>query len=192
MCDWLQLANFTVQCLLLIGLVWYTAETYKIRKATRQAADAATQAAKASVEQALAAQENLRLLKESYEEKIGQGPQIVLEAIQRAKARIIYWKREATHIPAPPHGTPDPAPLAHSGLLDVLTHARQISGCSTLLIQADAAMANAMSELEKAYATARKQTFVVTPGRAPDFLQQAEDLLETASNLTLRTIVPRE
>jgi len=190
--DWLAVLNFIVQCLLFIGLVWYTVETRRIRKATQRAANAAADAARASVDQAIAAQENLRLLKESYEEKIGQGPQIVLEAIQRAKARIVYWKHEATHIPAPPHGTPDPTPLAHSGLLDVLSHARHISGCSTLLIQADTAMANAKSELEKAYATARKQTFSVTPGRAPDYLKQAEDLLETASSFALLAVVPRE
>jgi hypothetical protein len=192
MCDWLQLANFIVQCGLLGGLVWYSIETYKIRKATRQAADAATEAAKASVDQAIAARENLRLLKESYEEKIGQGPYIVLEAVQRADALIRYWTTQAANIAPPPHGNPDPTPLAHSGLLNVLSHARQISGCATLLIEADAAMANARSELEKAYATVRKQTFMVTAGRAPEYLKQADELLETASNLTLRTIVPRE
>ena len=37
-------------------------------------------------------------------------------------------------------GNPDPAPLANSGLLDVLSHARQISPeCATLLIEANAA-----------------------------------------------------
>src|SRR5437879_510480 len=30
-CDWLQLASFIVQCLLLVGLVWYTCETRQIR-----------------------------------------------------------------------------------------------------------------------------------------------------------------
>jgi hypothetical protein len=190
--DWLAALNFIVQCLLFVGLVWYTVETRRIRKATQQAAQAATDAAKASVDQAIAAQENLRLLKESYEEKIGQGPQIVLEAIQRADALIAYWTTQAANIAPPPHGNPDPSPLAHSGLLDVLSHARQIPGCATLLIEVDAAMANARSELEKAYATVRKQTFMVTPGRAPEYLKQANDLLETASNFTLRTIVPRE
>jgi len=122
--------------------------------------------------------ENLRLLKESYDERIGQSPQIVREAIQRAKSLIVYWKAEAAHIAQPPQGNPDPAPLANSGLLDVLSHARQISPeCATLLIQADAALKNAKSELEKAYATARKQTFTATTGRAPEYLQQAEDLL---------------
>ncbi len=188
MTNWLALANFIVQCLLLGGLIWYTIETRKIRIATRQAADAAAQAAKASVDQAIVAQGNLRLLKESYEEKIGQGPQIVLEAIQRAKAKIIYWKSEAAHIAWPPHGNPDPAPLAHSGLLDILGHARQIPGCVTLLITADAAMTNAKSELEKAYAMARKQTFTVTAGRSPDYLKQAEDLLAKAPGLTLESI----
>ncbi len=191
MSDWLQLANFIVQCLLLVGLVWYTVETYKIRKASTQAADAATQAAKASVDQAIAAQENLRLLKESYEEKIGQGPQIVLEAIRRAKSLIVYWKTQAATIAPPPHGNPDPTPLAQSGLLNVLSHARQIPGCATLLIETDAALANAKSELEKAYQTVRKQTFVVTAGRAPDYLKQAEGLLERASQLALDAIVPR-
>lgn len=84
MCDWLPLANFIVQICLFGGLVWYTIETHRIRKAAQRSADAATDAAKASVQQALTAQENLRLLKESYEERIGQGPQIVREAIQRA------------------------------------------------------------------------------------------------------------
>lgn len=189
--DWLQLANFIVQCLLFAGLVWYTVETRRIRKATQQAAQAATDAAKASVEQAIAAQENLRLLKDSYEENIGQGPQIVIEAAQRADALIRYWKTQASHIAPPPHGSPDPTPLAHSGLLDVLSHARQIPGCATLLIEVDAAMGNAKSELEKAYATVRKQTFMVTPGRAPDYLQQAEELLEKVSNLALQAIIAR-
>src|SRR5467141_1780887 len=140
MCDWLPLANFIVQICLFAGLVWYTLETRKIRKASQRSADAATDAARASVQQALAAQETLHLLKESYEERIGQGPQIVREAIQRAKSLIGYWKYEATHIAQPPQGNPDPAPLANSGLLDVLSHARQISPeCATLLIEANAA-----------------------------------------------------
>jgi hypothetical protein len=189
--DWLPLLNFIVQCLLLLGLVWYTVETRKIRKATQQAANAATDAAKASVDQAIAAQENLRLLKEAYEEKIGQGPQIVLEAIQKAKLSIHFWKQEATNVAYPPHGNPDPTPLAHSGLHEVLSHARQIPGCSAHLIQADAAMVNAKSELEKTYATARKQTFTVTTGRAPEYLKQAEELLDKAFHLTLQAIVPR-
>src|SRR5258708_19777232 len=103
LCDWLPLLNFIVQCGLFVGLVWYTLETRKIRKASQRSADAATDAAKA-------AQENLRLLKESYEERIGQGPEIVREAIQGAKRLIIYWKGEAAHIAQPPHGNPDPTP----------------------------------------------------------------------------------
>src|SRR5882762_2298479 len=138
--NWLPLLNFIVQCGLFCGLIWYSIETYKIRKATQRSADAATNAARASVDQAIAAQENLHLLKESYEERIGQGPQIVREAIQRAESLIGYWKYEATHIAQPPQGNPDPAPLANSGLLDVLSHARQISPeCATLLIEANAA-----------------------------------------------------
>ncbi len=172
MCDWLPVLNFIVQCGLFVGLTWYTFETYKIRNATQRSADAATEAAKASLE-------NLRLLKESYEERIGQGPQIVREAIQRAKSLIVYWKYEATHIAQPPQGNPDPAALNNSGLLDVLSHARQISPeCAKLLIEANAALMNAKSELEKAYAASRKQTFLPTPGRAPQYLEQAEALLD--------------
>ncbi len=178
MSEWLPLLNFIVQCGLFVGLVWYTLETRKIRKASQRSADAATDAARASVQQALAAEETLRLLNESYEERIGQGPQIVREAIQRAKSLIVYWKAQAAHIAQPPLGNPDPAPLANSGLLDVLTHARQISSeCASLLIDANQALMNAKSELEKAYAAAKKQTFLTTPGRAPEYLQQAEDLL---------------
>jgi hypothetical protein len=178
---WLPLLNFIIQCGLFLGLIWYTVETYKIRKAAQRSADAATDAARALVQQAVAAQENLRLLKESYEANIGQGQQIVREAIQRAKSLIAYWRTEAAHIAQPPQGNPDPAPLAHSGLLDVLSHARQISPeCATLLIQADAALTNAKSELEKAYAASRKQTFMPTPGRAPEYLEQAASLLDSA------------
>jgi hypothetical protein len=181
MCDWLPLANFIVQICLFGGLVWYTLETRKIRKASQRSADAATDAAKAAVQQALTGQESLRLLKESYEERIGQGPQIVHEAIQRAKSLIGYWKYEATHIAQPPQGNPDPAPLVNSGLLDVLSHARQISPeCATLLIEANTALMNAKSELEKAYAASRKQTFMPTPGRAPEYLEQAKSLLDAA------------
>ena len=189
--DWLPLLNSIIQCLLLAFLVWYTVETFQIRKATQRSVDAAGDAAKASVEQAKAAQENLRLLKESYEEKIGEGPHIVLEAIGRARAKIVYWKGEAVHIARPPQGNPDPTPLANSGLPNVLTHARQIPGCAMALIEADAAMANAKSELEKAYAAARKQTFLATSGRAPEYLKQAEELLDRASNLALQAIAPQ-
>jgi hypothetical protein len=174
MCNWLPLSNFIIQCGLFLGLLWYTVETYKIRKAAQRSADAAIDAAKT-------AQENLRRLKESFEERIGQGPQIVREAIQRAKSLIAYWRTEAAHIAQPPQGNPDPAPLANSGLLDVLSHARQISPeCATLLIQADSALKNAKSELEKAYAASRTQTFMPTPGRAREYLEQAEGLLDAA------------
>jgi hypothetical protein len=33
---WLPLLNFIVQGLLLVALVWYTIETFKIRKATQR------------------------------------------------------------------------------------------------------------------------------------------------------------
>ena len=181
MCDLLPLLNFIVQCCLLVGLIWYTCETYKIRKASQRSADAAIDAAKA-------AQENLRLLKESYDEKIGQGPKIVCEAIQRAKGLIVYWKTQATHIAQPPLGNPDPAPLANSGLLDVLSHARQITGCATMLIEANTALANAKGELEKAYAASMKQTFAPNPGKAQLYLEQAEALLDKAFHLTLQSI----
>src|SRR6267143_5030000 len=93
----------------------------------------------------------------------------------------LYWKYEATHIAQPPQGNPDPAPLANSGLLYVLSHARQISPeCAMLLIEANTALMNAKSELEKAYAASRKQTFMPTPGRAPEYLEQAKDLLDKA------------
>ena len=171
---WLPLANFIIQICLFGGLVWYTYETYKIRIAAQRSADAATEATKM-------AQENLRLLKESYEERIGQGPHIVLEAILRAQHLIAYWKHEAAHIAQPPNGNPDPAALANSGLLDVLNHARQISPHSaTLLIEANAALVNAKSELEKAYAASRKETFLPTPGRAAVYLEEAEGLLTKA------------
>jgi hypothetical protein len=52
--DWLPLLNFIIQCGLFVGLIWYTLETYKIRKAAQRSAEAAIDAAKA-------AQENLRL-----------------------------------------------------------------------------------------------------------------------------------
>jgi hypothetical protein len=150
--------------------------------ASQQSAEAATKAAKASIQQAELAQETLRLLKESYDEKIGQGPQIVREAIQRAKALIVYWKVEAIHIAQPPHGNPDPAPLTNSGLLNVLNHARQISPkCATLLINADAALVNAKSELEKAYAASMKQTYFPNSGKASAYLEQADALLNHAT-----------
>jgi hypothetical protein len=174
MWNWLPLLNFIVQLLLLCGLVWYTLETYKIRKATQRSADAAIETAKV-------AQENLRLLKESYEERIGQGPQIVREAILHAKNLIVYWTREATHIQPPPQGNPDPTPLADSGLRDILPHARLISAeCGTLLIGASAALTNAKSELETAYAAARKQTFPPNSGAAQAYLDQADGLLNSA------------
>lgn len=174
MSDPLPVLNLIVQLGLLGGLIWYTTETFKIRKANQESARAAIDAAKA-------AQENLRLLKESYEERIGQGPQIVREAIQKAKHEIIYWKDEAEHIAQPPHGNPDPSRLSKSGLVDVLSHARQISPeCVSLLIQANTAMANAMSELERAYATARKQTFPFNSGKAFAYLGQADGLLDGA------------
>lgn len=175
---WLPLANFLIQICLFGGLVWYTYETYKIRRAAQRSADAATEATKM-------AQENLRLLKESYEKQIGQGPHIVLEAILRAKRLIAYWKDEATHIAQPPHGNPDPAALADSGLLDVLSHARQISpNSATLLSEANAALVNAKSELEKAYAASRKQTFWPTPGRAAVYLEEADGLLDKARRVS--------
>jgi len=170
-----QILNLIIQVGLLGGLIWYTMETRRIRKASQESA-------KAAIDAAIAAQENLRLLKESYEERIGQGPQIVREAIHKAKADIIYWKCEAEHIPQPPHGCPDPTRLSRSGLQDVLTHARQISpDCAKRLIDANTAMVNAMSELEKAYATAKKQSFPsFSSGKAFASLGEADELLNAA------------
>jgi hypothetical protein len=48
------------------------------------------------------------------------------------------------------------------------------------IIETNAALMNAKSELEKAYAASRKQTFMPTPGRAPEYLEQAKDLLDKA------------
>jgi len=174
MLEMLPILNFIVQVGLLVGLIWYAIETFKIRRASQASAQA-------TVDMAKTAQENLRLLKESFEERIGQGPQIVKEAIETAKSEIVYWKFEATHIAQPPHGNPDPSRLCRSGLLDALSHARLVSSeCASLLILANTAMCNASSELEKAYATARKQTFGVNPGKASSYLEQADGLLNSA------------
>ena len=52
-----------------------------------------------------------------------------------------------------------------------------------LLSEADTALVNAKSELEKAYATEMKQTFAATRGRAEVFLQQADLLVDKALKL---------
>jgi hypothetical protein len=35
-CDWLPYASFGIQCLLFLGLIWYTVETWKIRKVSQE------------------------------------------------------------------------------------------------------------------------------------------------------------
>jgi len=40
MCDWIPLVNLVVQCLLLLALVWYAWETWKIRKASQEQVEA--------------------------------------------------------------------------------------------------------------------------------------------------------
>ena len=36
MCDWIPLANFAVQCFILVALAWYALETWRIRRASQE------------------------------------------------------------------------------------------------------------------------------------------------------------
>lgn len=40
MCDWIALASFLVQCAVLVALVWYAVETWRIRRASQEQAEA--------------------------------------------------------------------------------------------------------------------------------------------------------
>jgi hypothetical protein len=110
-----------------------------------------------------------------------EGPQIVRDAILDTKLLIVYWKKQAARIAQPPHGNPDPSPLASSALPGVLDHARKISeACSRLILEAHSALRNAKSELEKVYQTARHQTFAATGTFAMGYLETADGLLDRA------------
>lgn len=168
-------ATVLLTAVLVVTTIIYARTTGKILEESRKAREAAEKQAEAS-------QENLRLLKEQYESQLGIGPQIVREAILDTKRLIVYWIEQSLRIAHPPYGNPDPAPVATSSLLSAMDHARKISEeCADLILAAHADLRNAKSELEKAYKTARQQTFPpANPASATKYLQQADGSLNKA------------
>jgi multidrug efflux pump subunit AcrA (membrane-fusion protein) len=154
MANWVS-AFFTV--VIAFATIVYVVLTGRLWKETKRSADAATKSADATVEAAQAAttsanaaQESLRLLKQEYEDRIGQGPEILRQALINAKALTQFWAPFVAIGLGNPHGVPDPAPLEARDLAGALEHARRISPeLSGLVSSALADLKFAKSEFDR-------------------------------------------
>lgn len=119
------IATFTL--VIALATIVYVIFTVLLWRETKKSADAAATSARAATLSANAAQENLQLFKEEYEDRIGRGPQILHQALLNARALIAFWHPYVPMGVANPHAVPDPTPLATPDLIHTVEHARRIS-----------------------------------------------------------------
>lgn len=188
MANWVS-AFFTV--VIAVATIFYVRLTAKLWRETKRSADAATKSADATVEaahaattSANAAQESLRLLKQEYEDRIGQGPEILREALINAKGLIEFWSPFVVIGLANPHGVPDPAPLEAPDLARALEHARRISPeLSELVSSAIADLKFAKSEFDRIRQSYRGPNLYPAPvhGTGPQvYLDRAAGAIDRA------------
>jgi hypothetical protein len=133
-------ALFTL--VLVATTIAYLVESHKSRKAAER--------------QASAAQESLAIVKREYEDRIGEGPQIVEHAIEASLKSVGAWLGQAHLGSHHPERVADPADLIPPELLLALGHARRISSpCAELINSAISEMRIAITHL---------QTLRQTPG----------------------------
>ncbi len=154
---------------------------------TKKSAGAAEKSATAAQKSAEAAQRGVDLAAQQFAEQLGQGPHIVLDAIHAAQGLVDYWLKKAANIAPPPQANPDPSGLHAPELTAAIEHARRFSAeCAAHLVDANVNIKSAKSELEAAYAAAKKQTYGPPPNNALDHLKTAHGLLARAELIVLR------
>jgi hypothetical protein len=125
---WITDHSITVQALtaifgafltliLVATTIAYLIESHKSRQATER--------------QAAAAQEQLLILKHEYEDRIGEGPEIVRHAIAAGLDSIMLWLGQVALGNYQPDRVADPADMIPAELAAAAGHARRISSeCS--------------------------------------------------------------
>ena len=175
-----------------LATVAYLITTIRIFREARRSADAAEKSAESAGKSAEAAQRGVDLAVQQFAEKLGQGTHIVLDAIHAAQGLVDYWLKKAANIAPPPHANPDPSGLHSPELIPAIEHARRFSAeCAAHLVDANMNIKNAKSELEAAYAAAKKQTFPALPNQALDYLKTAHGLLARAELIVHRHLNPQ-
>jgi len=123
-------ANLILSGALVCATVGYLRESRKMRVLSeRQTTTAEAQAAMA--------RENLALLKEQYEARLGEGPRIVRVAIALAKGAIVVWIGQAMSGVLHPEKIPDPSTMIPPELNAALGPAYRISpACGKAIVNA--------------------------------------------------------
>ncbi|HXW57067.1 MAG TPA: hypothetical protein VEJ67_15065 [Candidatus Cybelea sp.] len=176
-----------------LATVAYLVATISIFRQTRRSADAAEKSAASAHKSAEAAQRGVDLAVQQFAEQLGQGARIVLDAIHAAQGLVDYWLKKAANIAPPPYANPDPSDLHSPELIPAIEHARRFSPeCATQLVDANINIKNAKSELEAAYAAAKRQTFPPPLNQALDYLKTAHGLLARAELIVHRHLNPAQ
>ena len=147
MIEWLELHTVAVQApsaavttLLTLALVATTIFYAREARRSRFAAD----------KTAAAANDQLELLRLQYERVLGQGPEVVREALLGAKKLVEYWKPYVLTGNGNPHAVPDPGPLMALDLARSVEHARNISrACADLILSAVGDLRCAKGEFDR-------------------------------------------
>jgi len=136
------IANLILSGALVYATVGYLGESRRMRLLSeRQTATAEAQAA--------ISRENLSLLKEQYEARLGEGPQIVRAAIALAEGAIVIWTGQAMAGVLHPEKIPDPSTMIPPELNVALGPAYRISAaCGKALVNAITDMRSAATFLE--------------------------------------------
>jgi len=176
-----------------LATVAYLVVTIRIFRQATRSADAAEKSAASAQKSAEAAQRGVDLAAQQFAEQLGQGAHIVLDAIHAAQGLVDYWLKKAANIAPPPHANPDPSGLHAPGLIPAIGHARRFSAeCAAHLVDTNVNINNARSELEVAYAAAKKQTFPPPPNTALEYLKTAHGLLARAELIVHRHVNPTQ
>jgi hypothetical protein len=176
-----------------LATVAYFFATVKVFRETKRSADATEKSASAAQKSAEAAQRGVDLAVQQFAEQLGQGPHIVLDAIHTAQGLVDYWLQKAANIAPPPQANPDPSGLHAPELIPAIEHARRFSpDCAAQLVDANVNIKSAKSELDAAYAAAKKQTYWPPPNKALDYLKAAHGLLARAELIAHRYLNPEQ
>lgn len=189
--DWLTSHSSAVQAaaavasvLLTAALVWttirYVRSTAEILEESRKAREAAER-------QAATSEENLELLKREYEDRIGEGPQIISQALSGALKSIAYWIGQTMEGIHRPGHIPNPEGLISADLLSARNHARRVSDqCAEQISAAIDEMRLARSDIERMKQAALHGPQYLPGAGAPpavNHLERARSHLYTAVQL---------
>jgi len=186
--DWLSSHTAAVQAAAAIMSIFLTAvlvvTTILYLQTTNRILEESRKSREAAEKQARAAQENLTLLKQEYESRLGEGPQIVRHAIKAGLESISAWIGQTLLGIHRPERVAAPADLVPDELTAAMEHARRISSeCADQISSAIGQMRIAKTHIQTLRQSVHGPRGIPTQGGTPPpvaMLERAREHLQNA------------